>query len=452
MKRPEYVAAAVSACRRAADGEKIPPDLLEKLEAVFSRSGFTCGYLTGKRGRSMFGTRTREDVAGATEKVFSSLRNLYRGERQSVPVALTLAVSGDSLTLTAQDREGHTARAALPLENGAGGLSQARSVQQLKKTGGTPFFADKVQVPDAVPVSVAGLNALRRQVLEELLQLRGEKKPVPFTCVPIKEAVKERCESHHGGQFPLRASFRSTDQVCPEAKGLQALLLPLETDTGELERLKREGYPPVQLELPRAMFGEEAAVRRAMREKMDAGFVDFVCGNLGAVALCQELGAVAHGGFSLNITNTWALEFFREQGLVDAELSFEMAGRAVQALGGSLPRGVMVYGRQAAMLTRNCPLANSPQGCLRCKTPGVLTDRMGRKFPVICRRQGRWGIEVLNSVPLWLGGLPVRGADFGIFRFTVENFAACGRILSAFQREEPLEEEYTRGLFRKGAE
>ena len=39
MKRPEYVAAAVSACRLAADGEPVPPELLEKLEAVFSRCG-----------------------------------------------------------------------------------------------------------------------------------------------------------------------------------------------------------------------------------------------------------------------------------------------------------------------------------------------------------------------------------------------------------------------------
>ena len=44
MKRPEYVAAAVSACRRAADGVEIPPRLLENLEAVFSRSGFTSGF------------------------------------------------------------------------------------------------------------------------------------------------------------------------------------------------------------------------------------------------------------------------------------------------------------------------------------------------------------------------------------------------------------------------
>ncbi|MGN0691107.1 MAG: peptidase U32 family protein, partial [Oscillospiraceae bacterium] len=51
MKRAEYVAAAVTACRAALDGRE--PDM-ETLRAVFSRSGFTDGYLEGKTGREMF--------------------------------------------------------------------------------------------------------------------------------------------------------------------------------------------------------------------------------------------------------------------------------------------------------------------------------------------------------------------------------------------------------------
>ena len=185
---------------------------------------------------------------------------------------------------------------------------------------------------------------------------------------------------------------------------------------------------------------------------MAAGFQDFTCGNLGALALCRELGAKAHGSFSLNIWNSWALEAFRKLGLVDAELSFELAGREAGALGGSLPRGMMVYGRQAAMLTRNCPLANGPKGCLHCKTPGALTDRMGKSFPVMCRKGGCWGVEVFNSVPLWLGGLPLAGLDFGVFRFTLENSAECGRVLSCFSGDGALDAPFTRGLYRRGAE
>lgn len=445
MKRPEYVAAAVSACRRAVDGEEIPPELLDGLEAVFSRSGFTQGYLRGRRGREMFGVRTKEDVTGATEKVFASLRGLYRGERQSVPVSLSLSVGGDSLTLRAQDADGHTAQAAAPVEEGAEPLHQARSVQQLKKAGGTPFLVTGVEAPEQAPVRVSGLNALRRQALDGLLEARRSGKPIPFTEKPLEVPVR-----HRTAGFGVRAAFRNVGQVCPEAKECKAVLLPIETETQELERLREAGYPPIQLELPRAMFGQEDAVRKEMESKLAAGFQDFTCGNLGAVALCRELGVQAHGGFSLNITNTWSLDFFESLGLADAELSFEIAGREASALGGGLPRGVMVYGRQAAMLTRNCPLANSPKGCRHCETPGSLADRMGKAFPVVCRKGGRWGVEVLNSVPLWLGGMPMEGLDFGIFRFTVEDAAECGRVLTAFAQGETLDIPYTRGLWRKG--
>jgi putative protease len=53
MKRPEYVAAAVSACRAAVNGETVPREMLDDLEAVFSRSGFTDGYYTSFAGREM---------------------------------------------------------------------------------------------------------------------------------------------------------------------------------------------------------------------------------------------------------------------------------------------------------------------------------------------------------------------------------------------------------------
>jgi len=448
MKRPEYVAAAVSACRRAVDGEEIPQDLLEKLEKVFSRSGFTQGYLRGQRGRDMFGVRTKEDVAGATGKVFGSLRGLYRGERQSVPVRISLVVSGGSLTVSAADGEGHTASASADVVDSAAGPTRERAIEQLKKTGGTPFYAESVEVlAETVPARIAELNSLRRLALDGLLRAREERKAIPFTGGPLEELPR-----HETAGFGLRAAFQSVGQVCPEARECESILLPLETPLGDLERLKEEGYPPVHLELPRAMFGQEDAVRREMRAKREAGFRDFICGNLGALALCRELKVQAHGSFSLNITNTWALEFFGSLGLTDAELSFELAGRESAALGGELPRGVMLYGRQAAMLTRNCPLANSKKGCRHCKAPGVLTDRLGKTFPVVCRRGGLWGVEVLNSVPLWLGGLSITGVDFGIFRFTVEEKRECGRILSAFRENGTLKGLYTRGLWRKGVE
>ena len=84
-KRPEYVAAAVTALVQARAGEE--PDL-DTLRAVFSRSGFTDGYYNGKR-QQMFGTRQKEDVLQAKE-VLPHLAQLY--QKPTPQIALTMDV------------------------------------------------------------------------------------------------------------------------------------------------------------------------------------------------------------------------------------------------------------------------------------------------------------------------------------------------------------------------
>lgn len=85
MKRPEYVAAAVTACKNAVCGNYSARD--EKiLKSVFSRSGFTDGYFTGKR-QNMFGTRQKEDVVSAKD-VLKELSHLYDNENPLVPIDL----------------------------------------------------------------------------------------------------------------------------------------------------------------------------------------------------------------------------------------------------------------------------------------------------------------------------------------------------------------------------
>lgn len=449
MKRPEYVAAAVSACRRAADGEEVPEKLLSDLEAVFSRSGFTDGYLTGKRGASMFGVRTKENVTGATEKVFASLRGLYRGEAGRVGVSMALECHEGTLSLTVRDQEGREVSVSAQVGEGLSPLPRERCVQQLGKTGGTPFRVEQVEAPaDGVPCGVSALNALRREGLEALLRLREKREPIPYRDMPLTVSVHPKRE----GKLPLRGQFRKVEQLCPQAKACREIVLPLETDVETLKRLREEGYPSIFLDMPRAMFGEEKRTVRQMEQHMAAGFDKFVCGNLGAVALAKKLGAELHGSFSLNVFNTVALEFFQELGLSTAEMSFELTARELAGIGGSLPRGLMVYGRQALMLVRNCPLANSPKGCLHCKEPGCLTDRKRKQFPVVCR--GGKNIEVLNSVPLWLCDLEkeLSPLDFGVVRFTVENSVECGKVLDACFRGETPDFDYTRGLFHRGVE
>ena len=453
MKRPEYVAAAVTACRKAVDGETPPQELLENLEAVFSRSGFTSGYLTEQRGREMFGVRTKEDVTGATERLFSELRRLYQKERQAVPVFMKLTEAEGQYTLSVREDGGREVTCSSPAsDDGRSPLSAERCKAQLEKTGGTPFFVRGCTVPEqGVTLGVSQLNAMRRDALDVLLQTRRERPRIPFADFSYRPIQRPE---RPNALPPLRVHFRSAAQVPEEPFSCESIVLPLDTPLAELERIKNK-YPRILLEQPRAFFGAEQLVKQQMQAAAQAGFSEIICQNLGGLSLARELSLTAHGGFGLNIFNTAALDFFETQGLSSAELSLELTERELARLGGTLPRGAMLYGRQALMLVRNCPLANSPKGCLHCKEPGYLTDRMKKRFPVLCTGSGnaRYS-EVFNSVPLWLGDKrpSLSELDFVTCRFTTEKADDCAAILTALMQNGSPTGEFTRGLFARGVD
>ncbi len=459
MKRPEYVAAASTACRIAADGEEIPPELSDNLNAVFSRSGFTTGYPDGALGRDMFGTRRKEDVIGATNEVFAKLKGLYKDERQTVPVHMRLEISEHQpICLTVWDEENHTVSAEGPIPELARNraIDEERCREQLQKTGGTPFFVSSFasHIAPGLSTPISALNQLRRQVLDDLLHQREQHPPIPFTLCKIPAS-----NDHQAKQpMALRARFAKVEQadnIPQEAGCCELLYVPLHTKAKVLEALLDRGFP-LALEMPRGMFGTEQTVRQQLENAVKLGISQVWAGNLGSVAVAKELELTIHGGFSLNVTNTAAVQWLDQMGVTDTELSLELTLTQAKAIGGRLPRGIVCYGRLPLMLCRNCPAANAPGGCRNCSARGgsrepLLTDRKGIEFPIQCAGGCS---EVLNSVPLSLSDRrkDIKNLDFGVFRFTVENPVEIVEIFQRFHAGEKLISPYTRGLFYRGLE
>ena len=90
LRTPEYAAAVVTACRAARDGLPYDEALVRD---IFSRSGFTDGYLTGQTDGSMFGVRTEADAA-ATRAATPRARELFRRELLPHPGAVRGRVYG----------------------------------------------------------------------------------------------------------------------------------------------------------------------------------------------------------------------------------------------------------------------------------------------------------------------------------------------------------------------
>lgn len=144
MKRPEYVAAATRACRMAVDEGKVPKDLKSLLKNVFSRSGFTDGYYTGKLGKTMFGVRTDEDKIN-TNKALSEVREFYRNERQSVALKGHLSIKqSEPARFTLTDGENFVSvEGEVPVKAQNRPLGRDVVEKQLSKMGGTPFYLEK---------------------------------------------------------------------------------------------------------------------------------------------------------------------------------------------------------------------------------------------------------------------------------------------------------------------
>lgn len=439
LRSPEYVAAAVSACRAARAGEPYDAQLLQD---VFSRSGFTDGYLSGKRDGAMFGVRTEADAAAARAAA-PKLRELFRREYPGVPVALSLDVDPAGARLTAADRAGHTVTvqgqtAPQPAEKDP----QEAYRRALEKTGGTPFYPAAVALQGAGYVPLGEVNALRRQALETLLAQREAPAPLGVRAAAIPAPVT-RCPQEKA----FSARFAGVEQLPQTALArLARVLLPLE----QWEQVPQALREKTWLELPRAEFGaEEDAVRCRIAAARGQGFAGFVAQNLAHFALLQGLPVL--GGFGLNVTNHLAAQEYRALGAAALTASPETAQGDLPALCGAGETLLLAYGHMPLMLTRACPLHNV-RSCRDCTRQGRLLDRKGMEFPLRCT--GPAGVRtVYNPVPLYLADRADKlCADELLLYFTIEDREAAADILRQALAGRPFDGAFTRGLVFKQRE
>ena len=441
MKRPEYVATAVTACREALAGKPYDADMLE---AAFSRSGFTDGYLTGQRNLSMFGTRSPED-ARATQAVQSKIAPLYRRERPAVPVDMGFSLAmGRPATLYATDGQ-HSFRAqgSAPEAATVAPTDEARVRRSLEKMGDTPFYLRNlaVEADGVAMLPASALNALRRDALAGLLALREAPAPQRFEDARLRVLPPHRCAEHPGYRLRFSAASQVWDGVEAER-----IILPAEAVTPAL--LKTYGGALVA-ELPSLLFpGDEGPLGERLARLKAEGLQAIQADNLGALRIGRNAGfSSVLGGAGLNVLNSWALAEYAALGVEDITVSFELHQEKLRTLLGDTPRGALVYGYLPLMRFRCCP-AQGDKGCGACSGRSTLTDRTNTSFPLMCHR--RRFSTLYNSVPLNLSDMPLPGMDFYTLYFTTETAEECRRIYEAFLAGEAPIGPRTRGLYKRG--
>ena len=446
MKRPEYVAAATTAYKQASLGEKYD---LSLLESVFSRSGFTDGYISGRLGKEMFGIRRKEDVS-ATAKALPKLHELYRREGKRSEITVICKVEKDKpLTVTAQDENGITVtvKGDVPQTAQNRPCDEDMLKKQLSKLGDTIYVLKNftAEIDGELAVSASQLNALRR----ELTQCLDEKRAEYFTKIVSFDRVKIDLDFPVKNRIntpKIRMSVSRLNQLeGMDFNDVHLIILPLGI---ALQGLKK-GVPAekIAVEMPRFTFDEENDFSR-LTELKNSGVEHVICTNIAHASMGKELGMKLHGGFGMNVTNSLALKRLKNMGFEDAVCSFELKAHQINRLGDYLPAGVIAYGRLPLMLTVNCPVKRSV-GCEKCTSR--LWDRTGREFPVKCSKNQGY-VQILNSEVLYLGDkLQDFNVDFVQLDFYEESAQQVSQIINAYKNgDKPKMTKLTRGLYYRG--
>lgn len=453
MKRPEYVAAVTGIYRRLLD-EKRPPNGQEQaqLEKAFSRSGFTDGYWLGRRGAQMFGMRPEN--ARWPEDWFAQVRKTYENGAENRPLAVDFtcrvaAGEPSRLIATLADGRSITVSGAVPEAARNRSLTPEELHARLQKTGGTAFVCRRadISLEDGLMLSAGSVNALRREALEGLRAL--------LTCPPERRvfptpALPETDEAYTGAPA-LTASVTYAHQLTRElAQSVAYLYLPLSL-LDEVDLDAYAGCTKPCAVLPRIFRTEdEGEFRRILQAHPQLAAV--AVSNLGHLPIVAGLGLEVRGDLGMNVFNSRSLLFLRKLGLQSATVSAELRHQQIRDLRKYLPCEAVVYGRLPLMITENCPLRCAGQ-CGR-GAGGVLTDRTGAAFPVLCGHGCR--SEIQNSKTLFLADKPEWqrcALHWARLRFTTETAEECLAALRRYQGQGGYAPaDFTRGLFYRGVD
>ncbi len=451
MKRPEYVACAVDACRKALDGKAYDA---ERLSNVFSRSGLTEGYFNGSM-LDMNGIREKEDVDNSS-KALVGIKELYKAEFPRIPLDISVEIIANHPIKAFAESNFGTAEIVsdvCPEKADGKPLNETSVIERMSKLGGTQFYAGKISasVGEGLYVSASRLNSLRRTICEKMTD-KVLKKCTPSYRIDSVYTLST-AEPESGKPLRLRAEIYSSAQLERALRlDFELIYAPMGLLDDNTEHKDRIAVIP-----PAVLNGCEREVRDRLLELRGKGFGKALAHTIAHARLLRECGFEVHGGYRMNILNSLSAAACEELGFSDITVSFEGTYNYLSRIRSSVPKGILAYGRIPLMLLRRCPIANGkPCGKKTIFGEGEscgasLRDRRGNKMPVLC---GGNSVELLNPDVLILSDKRevMQGFDFCILKFTTEQASEIDAIYDMYIQNGKPGDKLTRGLYFRGAE
>lgn len=492
MKRAEYTAGVVRIYRKYLDRclqgrpEKLSKEDRAQLMLLFNRDGFSGGYYRVRNGREMIALsntkekeRESKEVSVKREALYQEIRKSWMEEKEKEKIKGNLKLfpgapailelnCGQAAVAVLGDEVQYARNHPLPGE---------RILQQMKKTGASPFCFEELtlEMEDPVFLPVQSLNRLRREGLEAMEQeLLGvwRRKEAKELKKSGEDKTEQAEETKRKKAFFWSALAETAEQleVLLEEPSLSRIYSGWGCFDRECLAEEAEKYRKIAEEKKKAFYpalphvvrsGDLKRLEQEIRIFERAGVSGFLVRNLESLGLLEEmgLGSKAVLDSSVYTFNSAAQELVKKFGVagdtVPAELNFrEMRRRE------NRDSELVVYGRLPLMISAQC-LAKTTRGCDKKSGIYQLRDRKGTEFCVKCQCGFCYNI-IYNSVPVSLfpelEAAERLGAGGWRLSFTLEGKEETRRVLREFlgagsgadkkQEETP----YTKGHFRRGVE
>ena len=447
MKRPEYAYIASKTFKKAVLCENNENEM-RLLKNVFSRSGFTSGYISGKLGKEMFGFRKKEDVevGAAAVKEIGKME-----ESRKIPVYSKVEIKKDNpLKLTFYNNELEISVFSDEIITDKTKLPPVERIESsIKKMGGTPFEVVSFEVisefekmnevdSESIPFPISSLNSLRRKGACEFssaFSQRPKNQRMDYS-IPSFESKKRECS-----EVRIRLENAEQGMYIEDFDG--KIIIPI----WEAEKLIPK-FEKSQIigELPFLVYpNDEEKILKELKKFKDKGFSSVLCENIAFVHVLREMGFSVYGGAYMNVINPLSLLQYEKLGVCDMTLSVETNAGDFHSFGNACKIGVITYGFVPLMQFRVCPV-KAHLGCEKCGGNAEITDRLNNKFKVLCK--GKF-VSLLNTVPLSLSDKKM-SVDFQTLYFTKESPKRVKEVLRSFLEGAEPDYPHTKGLyFRK---
>ncbi len=430
MKSPEYVYTVTSIYRTLLDGHRNATAAeKDRLAKVFSRGGFTDGYLVGKTKDGMTGVRSERDKENTREIAERTFEPIRVGVKANVSLKL-----GEAAVMTLyNDKRSVTVTGASPVHAINAPLDKEGVRARLSKMGNTylSLAAEDIDLvlDDGINLAPSAINALRRDAAEAF---QSCERKMPDNTTPCNE---------NAANIPPKkrksAVFFDVRSYSLVAKRSPQLLSSFDIAFVPLAKLDEADVMPNGVYLPPIVFDTEwERIRPMLADAARRGVKYALVGNIGHIQPVRDAGLIPVGDFRLNVTNSLSLLQYRDLSVEDVILSAELTLPMARDIGG----GVITCGRIPLMITERCFISDVAD-CEKCaKNSVTLTDRTGARF--LMMREWEHRTLIFNSTVTYMGDkrdeLRRAGLSWEHFIFSSESADEITELLKRYEKGAPL--------------